>query len=88
MNRVVTFEPDAWDDFRVWLKQDLKITKRIIELIKDTKRSPFAGKGKPEPLKHKFSGYWNRRIDSTHRLVYKATNDAIVVIACRHHYNY
>ena len=88
MNRVVIFEPDARDDFSDWLRQDLKTTKRIIELIKDTKRNPFEGKGKPEPLKHNFSGYWSRRIDNTHRLVYKVTNEAIVVIACRLHYSH
>ena len=87
MDRVVTFEPDAWDDFSDWLMMDQKIAKRITELLKESKRNPFSGKGKPEPLKHNLSGYWSRRIDNTHRLVYKVTNDAIVVIACSHHYN-
>ena len=88
MDRLVTFEPDAWDDFSDWLKQDLKTTKRITELLKDIRRNPFTGIGKPEPLKHNYSGYWSRRINNTHRLVYKVTNDAIVVIACCNHYTY
>jgi len=87
MSRAVKFEPDAWEDFNNWLEQDIKIAKRICILLKDTKRNPFEGIGKPEPLKHNYSGYWSRRIDKVHRLVYKVTDDDIVVISCKNHYN-
>ena len=87
MSRAVRFEPDAWDDFNDWLIQDLKIVKRICTLLKDAKRNPFEGVGKPEPLKHKHSGYWSRRIDKVNRLVYKVTDDAIVIMSCKNHYD-
>ena len=87
MSRAVRFEPDAWDDFNDWLVHDIKIAKRILTLLKDAKRSPFEGIGKPEPLKHNRSGYWSRRIDKVNRLVYKVTDDAIVIMSCTNHYD-
>jgi len=87
MSRAVKFEPDAWDDFNSWLEQDIKTVKRICALLKDTKRNPFEGIGKPEPLKYNHSGYWSRRIDKVNRLVYKVTDDAIVVMSCKNHYD-
>jgi toxin YoeB len=86
MSRAVKFEPDAWEDFNNLLEQDIKTVKRICTLLKDTKRNPFEGIGKPEPLKHNHSGYWSRRIDKVNRLVYKVTDDAIVVLSCKNHY--
>jgi toxin YoeB len=85
MKRIV-FEQSAFDDFTWWAQNDRKIHKRIVQLIKDTSRSPFIGIGKPEPLKNELSGYWSRRITDEHRLVYKPTDDALIIIACRYHY--
>ena len=87
MSRAIIFEPAAWDDLNDWLEHDVKIVKRICTLLKDTKRNPFKGIGKPEPLKHNHSGYWSRRIDEVNRLVYKIVDDAIVVMSCKNHYN-
>ena len=69
------FAEKAWEDYLYWQKTDKKILKRINSLIKDIKREPFAGIGKPEPLKHALSGYWSRRINDEHRIVYKVHQD-------------
>ena len=78
---------DAWQDYVYWQTQDKKTLKRINKLIKDIGRNPFDAKGKPEPLKGELSGFWSRRIDDEHRLVYVAEEDAILIIACKGHYN-
>jgi toxin YoeB len=78
--------PEAWDDYLFWQKHDKKNLKRINELIKDIKRQPFAGLGKPEVLKHDLAGCWSRRIDRQHRLVYSLENDELVIIAAKFHY--
>jgi toxin YoeB len=70
-----------------WATQDRKIHARITELIKDIDRQPFAGLGKPEPLKYELRGLWSRRITDEHRLVYKVTETEIVVVSCRFHYD-
>lgn len=80
------FSDHAWDDYIYRQKTDRKILHRINTLIKETKRSPFEGIGKPEPLKHALSGYWSRRIDDEHRFVYKASQDAIHIAQLRYHY--
>lgn len=82
----VVFEFSAFEDFNEWVRQDKQVHKKIVELIKDINRSPFAGLGKPEPLKHELSGYWSRRINDEHRLVYKVTDTDIIIIACKYHY--
>jgi len=83
----VLFTDAAWQDYVYWQTQDRKILKKINDLIKDIKRSPHEGLGKPEPLKHQLQGYWSRRIDLEHRLVYQVeANKKIVIIACRYHY--
>jgi len=87
MKRKIVFEASAFEDFNQWANRDKKLHRKIINLIKDIDRSPFSGLGKPEPLKHDLQGYWSRRIDDEHRLVYKVTDDAIVIIACRYHYS-
>ncbi len=79
------WEEQAWEDYCYWQTQDKKTLKRINLLIKDAQRNAFGGIGKPEPLKH--SGYWSRRIDEEHRLVYKLDGDAIVIAACKGHYD-
>jgi toxin YoeB len=76
----------AWDDYTYWQGQDKKTLRRINALIKDALRHPFEGIGKPEPLKENLSGFWSRRIDDTHRLVYCVDDGSLVVIACRYHY--
>jgi len=76
----------AWQDYLYWQTTDKKIVKRINLLLKDIKRQPFDGLGDPEPLKHNWSGYWSRRINKEHRIVYKVTNTAIIVAQCRYHY--
>jgi toxin YoeB len=84
--RQVVFHSTAFDDFIDWSKRDRKTFNRIIRLIRETQRHPFEGAGKPEPLKHDYTGYWSRRIDQQHRLVYKVTDDQIIIAACRFHY--
>ena len=76
----------AWDDYLYWQEVDKKKIKRINELMKDIKRSPFEGLGDPEPLKHNWSGYWSRRIDKEHRLVYKVDESGLSLAQCRFHY--
>ncbi|PCI38078.1 MAG: Txe/YoeB family addiction module toxin [Thiotrichales bacterium] len=83
---ILSWTDHAWDDYLYWQKIDKKILKRINLLIRDIIRQPFAGLGDPEPLKHNWSGYWSRRIDLEHRLVYKVTDTAIVIVQCRYHY--
>jgi len=76
----------AWEDYLYWQKEDKKKLQRINGLIKDIKRNPFMGLGDPEPLKHNWSGYWSRRIDKQHRLVYKVDKQTIIIAQCRYHY--
>lgn len=76
----------AWEDYLYWQTQDRKTLKRINMLIQDTQRNPFSGIGKPEPLKENLSGFWSRRIDDTHRLVYSVKGGDLAIIACRYHY--
>ena len=83
---ILSWADHAWDDYLYWQKTDKKILKRINTLIKDMQRTPFEGLGDPEPLKHNWSGYWSRRINREHRLVYKATADAVIIVPCRYHY--
>ena len=83
---ILSWAETAWEDYLHWQAVDKKILKRINTLIKDIQRQPFTGLGDPEPLKHNWSGYWSRRIDRTHRLVYKVADDMIIVVQCRYHY--
>ncbi len=82
----LTFSTHAWDDYLYWQKTDKKILKRINLLIKDIQREPYGGIGKPEPLKHGLSGYWSRRINDEHRIVYRCSDDTIVIAQLRFHY--
>lgn len=83
---ILCFHTNAWEDYLYWQKQDRKTLKRINLLIEDCLRQPFSGLGKPEPLKHALRGFWSRRIDSEHRLVYTVKKDRLIVIQCRYHY--
>lgn len=85
MRRII-FKPIPYEQYRQWERQDKKIFTKITELIDEARQNPFKGTGKPEPLKYQFKGCWSRRINHEHRLVYKVTDDAIIVISCRYHY--
>lgn len=86
----LTFDELAWDDYQFWQKNEPKILSRINDLIKETKRTPFSGLGKPEPLKGDFSGWWSRRITGEHRMVYrvsgKGTGQMLEIAQLRYHY--
>lgn len=84
---MISFREHAWQDYLYWQETDKKILKRINLLIKDIQRNPYAGTGKPEPLKHQFSGFWSRRINDEHRLVYTFIDAELVIIQCRYHYD-
>ena len=81
------WEEQAWEDYCAWQQTDRKTLKRINELIRDIQRSPFEGIGKPEPLKNRYSGWWSRRINDTDRIVYKERDGAIIIAACKGHYD-
>ena len=80
------FSEQAWEDYLYWQKTDKKLLERINTLIKDTGRSPFEGIGKPEPLKNALSGYWSRRINDEHRVVYKISDGSMLIAQLRYHY--
>jgi toxin YoeB len=85
--RIISFVPEGWEQYTYWHGQDRKTLKRINLLIEAAARDPFEGIGKPEPLVGNLSGYWSRRIDETNRLVYRVTDDELIVIGCRYHYD-
>ncbi len=84
--RSVHFTATGWSDYTFWQKTDKKTAQKITRLIIETQKDPFAGTGKPEPLKENLTGLWSRRITSEHRLVYAVNQEAVCVIACRYHY--
>ena len=86
MIEILAWTNEAWSDYVYWQGQDKKTLKRINKLITDTKRSPFDGIGKPEPLKENLSGFWSRRIDESNRLIYAVDNNQLTIISCRYHY--
>jgi toxin YoeB len=86
MVKQLAWTDEAWNDYVYWQSQDRKTLKRINKLINDSKRSPFEGIGKPEPLKENLSGFWSRRIDETNRLVYAVSDSYLSIISCRYHY--
>ncbi len=83
----IIFEESAFQDFNKWATENKKLYQRIVNLIKDILHQPYSGIGKPEALKHEFSGYWSRRINDEHRLVYKIEDEAITIASCKYHYN-
>jgi toxin YoeB len=84
--RKVQLTTKAFEEYNEWFEKDIKIIERIKTLIEDIERDPFKGLGKPEPLKENWNGYWSRRITQEHRLVYKVTNDQIIIVKCKGHY--
>jgi toxin YoeB len=81
------FLDQAWEDYGFWINNDKAMLKRLNRLIEDCARSPYAGIGKPEPLREDLSGWWSRRIDGEHRLVYRLDGDDLIVAQCRWHYS-
>ena len=81
------FVDESWEDYLYWQKTDKKVLKKINQLIKEIARTPHSGPGKPEPLKFKYQGYWSRRINHEHRLIYRTVGDEIWIAKCRHHYD-
>jgi toxin YoeB len=86
MTRTIGFDPNGWEDCLHWQTQDRKTLKRINQPIADVVRDPFAGIGKPEPLKHILAGAWSRRIDDKNRLVYFVTDSHVIILQARDHY--
>lgn len=86
MSRILAWTDEAWQGYLYWQSQDRKTLKRINKLIEDTKKEPFVGIGKPEPLRENLSGFWSRRIDDTNRLVYAVDDNFLTIISCRYHY--
>ncbi|MEZ4617757.1 MAG: Txe/YoeB family addiction module toxin [Caldilineaceae bacterium] len=82
----IVFSSNGWEDYLYWQQQDKQLLRRINLLIKEIQRHPFEGIGKPEPLRHNLTGYWSRRIDSKHRLVYKVEDDELWIVQCRDYY--
>jgi toxin YoeB len=82
----IVFTAKGWSDFIDWSKSDRKIFDKISILIEETSRTPFKGKGKPEPLRHQLKGYWSRRISEEHRLIYLVNENEIQIISCKYHY--
>ena len=82
----LSWAEEAWEDNQYWLDNDKPKARKLRKLIKECMRTPFEGTGKPEPLKGNFSGFWSRRIDQEHRLVYAYSNDNLFILQCRFHY--
>ena len=82
----LVYSENAWEDYLYWQRTDKKLLKRINLLIKNIQREPFEGIGKPEPLKHALSGYWSRRINDEHRIVYKIQEKSLFIAQLRYHY--
>ena len=80
------FADEAWDDYLYWQKKDKRMVERINKLIRETQREPFAGVGKPEPLKHALAGFWSRRITDEHRMVYRIEGKTLLIAQLRFHY--
>ena len=82
----IQWDFDAWEEYCEWQQDNKSIIKRINQLIKDIQRTPFKGRGKPEPLKGSLSGFWSRRINGEHRIVYVVEKESIIIISCKGHY--
>jgi len=83
----ITFSKNSWEDYISWQKEDKKILKKINLMIKEIQRTPFQGIGNPEPLKYDLAGFWSRRIDREHRLVYQVFDHEILIYSCKYHYD-
>lgn len=83
----IIFSKHSWEEYLGWQRENKRILKRINQLIKDIQRSPFEGIGNPEALKYDLTGFWSRRIDREHRLVYRIFQDEVIIYSCRYHYD-
>jgi toxin YoeB len=81
------FVEESWEDYLFWQKNDKRVLSRINTILQDISRNPYSGIGKPELLKHKYQGFWSRRITEEHRLIYRVVNDEIQIAKCRFHYD-
>ncbi len=86
MKNKILWHSNAWEDYLYWIEKDKKMLKKINELIKAIDREPFTGIGKPEPLLHSLKGYWSRRVDREHRIVYSYAKETLTILSCRQHY--
>ena len=86
MSRKLVFASEAWEDYLYWQATDKALLRRVHQIIKDIQRSPYEGLGKPEPLKHQLTGWWSRRLNIEHRLIYRVTESAIEFASFRNHY--
>jgi len=86
MIEILSWTKESWADYVYWQSQDKKTLKRMNKLVAATRRSPFEGIGKPEPLKENLTGFWSRRIDESNRLVYAVDDNQLTIISCRYHY--
>jgi toxin YoeB len=82
----IVFSKNAWEDYTSWGLENRKMLRKINELVKDIQRTPFEGKGKPEPLKYDLAGLWSRRIDLEHRLIYSVKDKDLLIYSCKYHY--
>lgn len=82
----IVFLSPGWEDYLHWQQADKSMLKKINSLIREIIRTPFEGTGKPEPLKHNLAGWWSRRLNLEHRLVYRVENDSVIILQCRYHY--
>jgi toxin YoeB len=82
----IVWAPDAWRDYLYWAKVDVRVRDKINTLVDDIQRHPFTGLGKPEPLKRNLRGFWSRRINREHRLVYRVEAGVLQIAQCRFHY--
>jgi len=80
------FKPQGFEDLQYWVQYQPKIAKKVLRMIEETQRNPFAGTGKPEPLKNALSGWWSKRIDGEHRLIYKVEGDSLIIAQAKGHY--
>jgi len=83
----LVFVDESWEDYLYWQKNDRKMLAKVNEMLTDISRNPFSGAGKPEALKYKYKGFWSRRIDNEHRLIYQIKGDEILIGKCRFHYD-
>ena len=81
------FKPQAFEDLQYWVHHQPKLARKILRMIEETTRDPFGGIGKPEPLKNEFSGWWSKRIDDEHRLIYRVEGDSLIIAQARGHYD-
>ncbi|MEI6607135.1 MAG: Txe/YoeB family addiction module toxin [Verrucomicrobiota bacterium] len=84
----LAFSERAWEDYLYWQKTDRKTLEKLNQLLKEISRHPFTGEGKPEPMKHQFTGWWSRRIGRENRLVYRVEEGMVYVMQCRFHYEH